>query len=73
MATSRRNKITANWYDTLTNNVNELFGDTHEGEGPNTDTQVQDNLRWGWGGANVYVPPVHNKVTAEHTDRKAHV
>jgi len=64
----QRKKITAEDLNKLASDVNELFGDTHAGEGPSTDPQTQDDIRWGWGGDNVeYVQP-KQKLTAAFTN-----
>ena len=63
-------EISEHWYNTLTTEVNELFGDVHAGEGPSADQAVQDNsIKWGWGGENVNLVQATQKITATHTNK----
>jgi hypothetical protein len=65
---SRADKITADYFNALKDNVNELYGDTHAGEGPSHESVVQDAIRWGWGGEHVPEVARGEKVTADYTN-----
>ena len=68
MSVSRKDKITADYINSLTESVNELFGDTHDNQGPSDDASVQDAIRWGWGGPNVDNVQRGEKITADKTN-----
>ena len=68
MAVNSGDKITADYYNSLAALVNELYGDTHSGQGPSADPVIEDGLRWGWGGQNANTVAPGNIVTAVHTN-----
>ena len=67
---SRGDKITKDYFNNLSGQVNELFADTHANEGPSEtdDTAVQDDIRWGWGGTEVPTVARGDKVTSAYAN-----
>ena len=65
-------KISQEYFNSLIDSVNELYGDTHAGEGPSSSPDVQDAIRWGWGGDNVDQVSQGDKVTASLTNELVH-
>ena len=65
-------KIDQHWFNELTEDINELFGDTHAGEGPTTNitnSETEDNLRWGWGGLHIADVASGQKLSAALTNQ----
>jgi hypothetical protein len=68
MSVNSGDKITADYYNSLAALVNELYGDTHGGQGPSANPVIENGLRWGWGGQNANTVVPGNIVTAVHTN-----
>jgi hypothetical protein len=60
----REDKITHELYNELAVAVNELFADTHAGQGPTSSYMLQDQIRWGWGGTAASTSARSVKITA---------
>lgn len=60
----REDKITHELYNELAIAVNELFADTHAGQGPTSSYMLQNQIRWGWGGTAASTSARSIKITA---------
>ena len=73
MPINKADKITHQRFNNIADELNELFADTHEGEGPSSLTNVQENaIRWGWGGSAVPSTVRGQKITAALVNELAH-